>query len=109
MSELVFLVKRDSRPSILPIMRLLRWACSCVCLIIGTQLFFFSSGSSKSSFLFMDIGLMLGMELCEDRTAVEHRASNECLARILNFFYKNIVPVGVLWWFQIYDGWSANL
>ncbi|KAF9478485.1 phospholipid-translocating P-type ATPase [Pholiota conissans] len=27
---------------------------------------------------------------------------------ILNFFYKNIVPVGVLWWFQIYDGWSAN-
>ncbi|KAG6885888.1 hypothetical protein C0993_008407 [Termitomyces sp. T159_Od127] len=28
--------------------------------------------------------------------------------RILNFFYKNVVPVGVLWWFQIYDGWSAN-
>ncbi|KAF8077575.1 phospholipid-translocating ATPase [Lyophyllum atratum] len=27
---------------------------------------------------------------------------------ILNFFYKNVVPVGVLWWFQIYDGWSAN-
>ncbi|KAF4615383.1 hypothetical protein D9613_002558 [Agrocybe pediades] len=27
---------------------------------------------------------------------------------ILNFFYKNIVPIGVLFWFQIYDGWSAN-
>ncbi|KAF9014178.1 phospholipid-translocating ATPase [Cyathus striatus] len=27
---------------------------------------------------------------------------------ILNFFYKNIVPTGVLWWFQIYDAWSAN-
>ncbi|KAG6908762.1 hypothetical protein DXG01_003374 [Tephrocybe rancida] len=27
---------------------------------------------------------------------------------ILNFFYKNAVPVGVLWWFQIYDGWSGN-
>jgi len=27
---------------------------------------------------------------------------------ILNFFYKNIVPLGVLWWFQIFDGWSAN-
>ncbi|KIM48588.1 hypothetical protein M413DRAFT_437796 [Hebeloma cylindrosporum] len=27
---------------------------------------------------------------------------------ILNFFYKNIVPVGLLAWFQIYDGWSAN-
>ncbi|KAF9469387.1 phospholipid-translocating ATPase [Collybia nuda] len=27
---------------------------------------------------------------------------------ILNFFYKNVVPVGVLWWFQIYDGWSGN-
>ncbi|KAG6810123.1 hypothetical protein H0H92_013221 [Tricholoma furcatifolium] len=27
---------------------------------------------------------------------------------ILNFFYKNVVPVGVLWWFQIYDAWSAN-
>ncbi|KAJ6614318.1 phospholipid-translocating P-type ATPase [Mycena sp. CBHHK59/15] len=27
---------------------------------------------------------------------------------ILNFFYKNIVPIGVLWWFQIYNGWSAS-
>ncbi|KAJ7781318.1 phospholipid-translocating ATPase [Mycena metata] len=27
---------------------------------------------------------------------------------ILNFFYKNIVPIGVLWWFQIYNGWSAT-
>ncbi|TFK63346.1 phospholipid-translocating P-type ATPase [Pluteus cervinus] len=27
---------------------------------------------------------------------------------ILNFWYKNIVPVGVLWWFQIYEFWSAN-
>ena len=29
------------------------------------------------------------------------------LNRILNFFYKNILITGVLWWFQIYDGWSA--
>ncbi len=27
--------------------------------------------------------------------------------RILNFFYKNIVCIGVLWWFQIYDAWSS--
>ncbi|THU78043.1 phospholipid-translocating ATPase [Dendrothele bispora CBS 962.96] len=26
---------------------------------------------------------------------------------ILNFFYKNVVIVGTLWWFQIYDGWSS--
>ncbi|KAG6902242.1 hypothetical protein C0995_002614 [Termitomyces sp. Mi166 len=32
----------------------------------------------------------------------------ELVYRILNFFYKNVVPVGVLWWFQIYDGWSGN-
>ncbi|KAF7301327.1 Phospholipid-transporting ATPase [Mycena indigotica] len=27
---------------------------------------------------------------------------------ILNFFYKNIVPTVVLFWFQIYNGWSAT-
>lgn len=27
---------------------------------------------------------------------------------ILNFFYKNIMCIGVLWWFQIYCGWSSN-
>ncbi|OJA16022.1 hypothetical protein AZE42_04283 [Rhizopogon vesiculosus] len=27
--------------------------------------------------------------------------------RIVNFFYKNIVCIGVLWWFQIYCGWSS--
>ena len=27
--------------------------------------------------------------------------------RIVNFFYKNIVAVGALWWFQIYCGWSS--
>jgi len=27
---------------------------------------------------------------------------------ILNFFYKNIVCIGVLWWFQIFDAWSSN-
>ncbi|KAE9411132.1 phospholipid-translocating P-type ATPase [Gymnopus androsaceus JB14] len=26
---------------------------------------------------------------------------------ILNFFYKNIVCIGVLWWFQIYNAWSS--
>ena len=31
------------------------------------------------------------------------------LLRILNFFYKNMICVGVLWWFQIYSGWSGNL
>jgi hypothetical protein len=30
------------------------------------------------------------------------------LVRIVNFFYKNIVCIGVLWWFQIYCAWSAN-
>nr|GAT54067.1 phospholipid-translocating ATPase [Mycena chlorophos] len=27
---------------------------------------------------------------------------------ILNFFYKNIVPTAVLFWFQIYNAWSAT-
>ncbi|KAL0571364.1 hypothetical protein V5O48_010602 [Marasmius crinis-equi] len=27
---------------------------------------------------------------------------------ILNFFYKNVVPTGIMWWFQIYCEWSAN-
>ncbi|KAJ6490741.1 hypothetical protein C8R47DRAFT_1123410 [Mycena vitilis] len=27
---------------------------------------------------------------------------------ILNFFYKNIVCIGVLWWFQLYNGWSSS-
>ncbi|KAJ7481094.1 phospholipid-translocating ATPase [Mycena galericulata] len=27
---------------------------------------------------------------------------------ILNFWYKNIVCIGVLWWFQIYNAWSAS-
>jgi phospholipid-translocating ATPase len=27
--------------------------------------------------------------------------------RITNFFYKNMVFIGVLWWFQIYCGWSS--
>ncbi|KAJ7574583.1 hypothetical protein C8J56DRAFT_1172699 [Mycena floridula] len=27
---------------------------------------------------------------------------------ILNFFYKNIVCIGVLWWFQIYANWSST-
>ncbi|GLB34568.1 putative cation transport ATPase (P-type) (TC 3.A.3) family, type IV subfamily protein [Lyophyllum shimeji] len=27
---------------------------------------------------------------------------------ILNFFYKNIVCIGVLWWFQIYCAWSST-
>ncbi|KAH7921381.1 phospholipid-translocating P-type ATPase [Leucogyrophana mollusca] len=26
---------------------------------------------------------------------------------IVNFFYKNIVCIGVLWWFQIYCGWTS--
>jgi magnesium-transporting ATPase (P-type) len=32
----------------------------------------------------------------------------DCSCRILNFFYKNIVPTGVLWWFQIYNGFSGS-
>ncbi|KAL1664577.1 hypothetical protein GGF50DRAFT_101685 [Schizophyllum commune] len=26
---------------------------------------------------------------------------------IVNFFYKNIICIGVLWWYQIYCGWSS--
>ena len=28
--------------------------------------------------------------------------------RINNFFYKNIVCIGVLWWYQIYCAWSSQ-
>jgi phospholipid-translocating ATPase len=27
--------------------------------------------------------------------------------RITNFFYKNMVAIGVLFWFQIYSFWSS--
>ncbi|KAI0766330.1 phospholipid-translocating P-type ATPase [Trametes elegans] len=27
---------------------------------------------------------------------------------IVNFFYKNIISIGVLWWFQIYCAWSSQ-
>jgi hypothetical protein len=27
--------------------------------------------------------------------------------RIVNFFYKNMVVEGVLFWFQFYCGWSS--
>ncbi|KAI0647599.1 phospholipid-translocating P-type ATPase [Trametes meyenii] len=27
---------------------------------------------------------------------------------IINFFYKNIICIGVLWWFQIYCAWSSQ-
>jgi phospholipid-translocating ATPase len=27
--------------------------------------------------------------------------------RINNFFYKNIICIGVLWWFMFYCGWSS--
>ncbi|KZT69864.1 phospholipid-translocating P-type ATPase [Daedalea quercina L-15889] len=27
---------------------------------------------------------------------------------IVNFFYKNIICIGVLWWFQIYCAWSSS-
>ncbi|KIY66080.1 phospholipid-translocating P-type ATPase [Cylindrobasidium torrendii FP15055 ss-10] len=27
---------------------------------------------------------------------------------IFNFFYKNVVPMGIKFWFQIYNGWSAS-
>ncbi|KAH7909858.1 hypothetical protein BJ138DRAFT_1195493 [Hygrophoropsis aurantiaca] len=26
---------------------------------------------------------------------------------VVNFFYKNLVCIGVLWWFQIYCGWTS--
>jgi len=26
---------------------------------------------------------------------------------ILTFFYKNVVPTGILWWYQIYSAWSG--
>ena len=37
--------------------------------------------------------------------------SNHCLTlfdRIVNFFYKNIVCIGILWWFMIYCAWSSQ-
>ena len=27
---------------------------------------------------------------------------------ITNFFYKNIVCIGILWWYQIYCAWSSQ-
>lgn len=56
----------------------------------------------------MVTGLMRAMETCKlfllDRS---ERSVNLARCRIINFFYKNIVAVGTLWWFQIYCGWSS--
>ena len=30
------------------------------------------------------------------------------LFRIVNFFYKNIVCIGILWWYMIYCAWSSQ-
>lgn len=46
------------------------------------------------------------MVKCETFQAVSSKVSH-CGCRIVNFFYKNVVPNGVLWWFQIYASWSA--
>lgn len=53
--------------------------------------------------------------ICSQRHYVNISLSSDCLAllngvsRILNFFYKNIVPTGILWWYQIYSAWSGYL
>src|SRR5688572_7731244 len=28
---------------------------------------------------------------------------------ILNFFYKNMIGVGVLWWYQLFNGYTATI
>lgn len=55
----------------------------------------------------MVIGHMPAMARCECDGLSDEVATHRYF-RILNFFYKNIVAIGVLWWFQIYDGWSGN-
>lgn len=59
----------------------------------------------------MDIGRTLATVLCKCFTTFKLGYSINIFfrfPRIINFFYKNIVQIGILWWFQIYDGWSGN-
>lgn len=56
----------------------------------------------------MDTGHMLVTEICSYIYPFYLENLTELMGRILNFFYKNIVCIGVLWWFQIYCGWSSN-
>ena len=67
----------------------------------------------------MDTGLTPGMVACTSVTLTRDRRvlakrRNEAdwragaVSRIVNFFYKDVVGIGVLWWFQIYCAWSSQ-
>ena len=59
----------------------------------------------------MDTGLTPGTVTCEWSSSYALRfgadpRSRNC--RIVNFFYKNALCIGVLWWFQIYCAFSTT-
>lgn len=70
----------------------------------------YSSGSSSDCCSFMGTGRIIATETCEHHPLpfLPLKILTHSHYRILNFFYKNIVCIGVLWWFQIYCAWSSN-
>lgn len=57
----------------------------------------------------MGTGPTHAMEQCTSKSQQRLEPIMNSINRILNFFYKNVVATGVLWWFQIYNGWSGSL
>lgn len=73
-----------------------------------TPIFANSSASSSDCFSSTVTGPMRAMEPC--KLFFLHRYKlfvTLARCRIVNFFYKNIVAVGALWWFQFYCGFSS--
>jgi hypothetical protein len=45
------------------------------------------------------------LDLSGEMTA---RGAERLSGRINNFFYKNVICIGVLWWYMIYCAWSST-
>lgn len=69
-----------------------------------------SSVSLNVSSLYMDTGHTHGMATCTSFFRLYFLSFIQGLhsSRIINFFYKNFLVTGILWWFQIYCGWSTQ-
>jgi hypothetical protein len=67
----------------------------------------FSSVTLHDCCLCTVIGPITVMLICQFRPLVDLRSAH-FQNRIGNFFYKNIVIVAVLFWFQIYCLWSTT-
>lgn len=69
----------------------------------------YSSGSSHDSSSYTVTGLIIVTATCMLHNSVSQGIQYlNLFDRIVNFFYKNIVCITVLFWFQIYCQWSTT-